>query len=132
MLKELKILNGILELEFNEYTYEYTVVVDSDVLSLDFVYTLSDNCNINIRGNLLYNDENIIYIDVYNETDKLTYTLYVYKENEELVSGIDNFVNSLNINSKEDVPVYKVQILTVSMFLIIIILFSIIFKRKRT
>ena len=28
MLKDLKILNGVLELKFNEYTYDYTVVVE--------------------------------------------------------------------------------------------------------
>lgn len=132
MLKELKILNGILDLEFNEYTYEYTATVKENIKSLDFDYLLEDNAYINIRGNNLNAGENIVYIDVYNKENTITYTFYVYKENSEQVNSIDNFVNTLEIKKTESIPVYKVQILACSMFLIIIILFSIIFKKKRT
>lgn len=132
MLKELKILNGILELEFNEYTYEYTVTVEDNVSSLDFSYLLEDNTYINIRGNSLSNIENIVYIDVYNKDKTITYTFNVYKESNEQVNGIENFVSSLEIVKEENVSLYKVQILTCSMFLIIVILFAIIFRRKHT
>lgn len=132
MLKELKILNGILDLEFNEYTYEYTATVKENIKSLDFDYLLEDNAYINIRENNLNAGENIVYIDVYNKENTITYTFYVYKENSEQVNSIDNFVNTLEIKKTESIPVYKVQILACSMFLIIIILFSIIFKKKRT
>lgn len=132
MLKELKILNGILELEFNEYTYEYTVTVEDDVSSLDFSYLLEDNTYINIRGNSLSNIENIVYIDVYNKDKTITYTFYVYKESNEQVNGIENFVSSLEVVKEENISLYKVQILTCTMFLIIVILFAIIFRRKHT
>lgn len=132
MLKDLKILNGILELEFNEYTYEYTIIVEEDISTLDFSYTLEDNTYINIRGNSLNNIENIVYIDVYNKDKTITYTFYVYKESNEQVNGIENFVSSLEVVKEENVSLYKVQILTCSIFLIIVILFAIIFRRKHT
>lgn len=132
MLNDLKILNGNLELEFNEYTYEYTVTVNADVTSLDFNYVLTEDSYINIRNNNLIQDENIVYIDVYNIDTSITYTFYVYKENSETVNGIDNFVSSLEVKNNEEVSLYKVQILTTSMFLLIVIIFSIIFRRKHT
>ena len=132
MLDDLKILNGNLELEFNEYTYEYTVVVKEDVTSLDFDYILNNDCYINIRNNNLNSEENIVYVDVYNLDTQITYTFYVYKENTNVVNGIDNFVSSLEISKNDEIALYKVQILTSSMFLLIIIIFSIIFRRKHT
>lgn len=132
MLNDLKILNGNLELEFNEYTYEYTVTVNADVTSLDFNYILTEDSYINIRNNTLKQEENIVYIDVYNIDTSITYTFYVYKKNSETVNGIDNFVSSLEVKNNEEVSLYKVQILTTSMFLLIVIVFSIIFRRKHT
>lgn len=132
MLKKLEILNGHLELEFNEYTYEYTVTVKDDIMSLDFNYDLMEDCYINIRNNNLNNEENIVYVDVYNLDNTITYTFYVYKDIIETVNGIDNFVSSLEVKKTEEVDFYKVQLLTTSIFLIIVIIFSIIFKRKHT
>ena len=131
MLKDLKILNGILELKFNEYTYEYTVVVENNIDSLEIEYVLDEGCSIDIKSNYLKDGDNLVYLDVYDtDLNKVTYTLYVYKENSETVSGIDNYVSSLEVNKDEVVSLYKVQILTVSMFLMIVIVFSIIFRRK--
>jgi len=130
MLMDLKVLNGNLELKFNEYTYEYTVSVDKEVSSLDFQYELKDDCYIEILNNELNSEENIVYLNVYNVDEEITYTLYVYKENSDTVSGIDNYKKSLEIVSNNEVEVYKVQLLTTGLFLIIIIIFSFIFKRK--
>lgn len=131
MLKDLKILNGNLELKFNEYTYEYTVVVEDDIDSLEIEYVLCERCSIDIKSNFLVNGDNFVYLNVFDENlNKKTYTLYVYKEDSEVVSGIDNYVNSLEFNKAEEVVLYKVQLLTVSMFLMIVIVFSIIFRRK--
>lgn len=131
MLKDLKILNGILELKFNEYTYEYTVVVEEDVDSLEIEYVLSEGSSIDIKSNALTDGDNIVYLNVYDEDlNQETYTLYVYKNNSEAVSGIDNYVSSLEFNQVEELSLYKVQILTVSIFLMIVIVFSIIFRRK--
>ena len=131
MLKDLKILNGNLELKYNEYTYEYTVTVDSNVNSLEFDYTLDDDCYIDIKDNILDKSENIVTLDVYNVDNTITYTFYVYKESDEEVNGIDNYMKSLEVANTNHVELYKVQILSVSIFLTLIIIFSILFHRKK-
>lgn len=131
MLNDLKILNGTLELTFNKYTYEYTVIVDNNINTLDFVYKLEDNCNININNNLLNNYENIVTIDVYNDENIETYTFYVYKEATNYTSLIDNYKKSLEIVNNIEVEPYKIQLLVSGIFLSIIIVFSILFRHKR-
>ena len=131
MLKDLKILNGNLELKYNEYTYEYTVTVDSNVNSLEFDYTLDDDCYVDIKDNILEKKENIVTLDVYNVDDSITYTFYVYKESEEEVNGIDNYMKSLEVSNTNNTEFYKVQILSVSIFLTLIIIFSILFHKKK-
>lgn len=131
MLKELQILNGTLELEFNEYTNEYTITVDESVDNLDILYKLEENAKIEIKNNNILEGENIVYLRVYNDSIEEIYTLYVYKENTNAVSGIDTYKKSLEVNTSEEVALYKVQLLTGGIFLIIIILFSIMFKRRK-
>lgn len=131
MIDDLKILNGNLELTFNEYTYEYTVVVDSTVTSLDINYKLKDDCYINIRNNNLDYGENEVFIDVYNVDKTITYTLYVYREDMQEVNGIDNYMKSLEVVNTESIELYKVQMLTIGIFLFITVIFSILFRRKK-
>ena len=130
MIEELNILNGDLELKFNEYTYEYTVKVSSDISSLEFSYKLKDDANINIRNNYLDNNS-VVYVDVYNIDERVTYTFNVYKENTISSSGIDNYKKSLEIVDIDPNYNYKVEGLCVGVFLVIVIMFSIIFKRKK-
>ena len=131
MLKDLKILNGNLELKYNEYTYEYTVTVDNDVNSLEFEYVLDDDCYVDIKDNNLEKGENIVTLDVYNVDNSITYTFYVYKESGEEVNGIDNYMKSLEVANTNNTEFYKVQILSVSLFLTLIIIFCILFHKKK-
>ena len=131
MINDLQILNGNLELKFNPYTYEYTVKVDSDIESLEFSYNLEPDCYINIRNNTLDNKENIVYVDVYNVDNTITYTFLVTKDEENSVSGIDNYKKSLEIVNNESINILYVQCLGIGLVLTIIILFSIIFRRKK-
>lgn len=131
MLMDLKVLNGNLELKFNEYTYEYTVTVENEVNSLEFDYNLQEDAYLSIRDNILDEEENIVYLDVYNVNDTITYTLYVYKEFTSEVIGIDNYKKSLEVSLNQEVETYKVQLLTIGVFLAIVIIFSLMFKRKR-
>ncbi|MBE6157007.1 MAG: hypothetical protein E7161_04630 [Firmicutes bacterium] len=131
MLNDLKVLNGNLELKYNEYTYEYTVTVEENINNLELEYILEDDCYIEIRNNELNFGENTVYIDVYNIDEKITYTLYVYKENSNVVNGIDDYKKTLEIVTTNEVALYKVQLLSIGIFLIIIIVFSLIFRRKK-
>lgn len=131
MIEELNILNGELELKFNEYTYEYTVKIDSDVKELEFDYKLKDDVNIDIRNNIIDDNNNVVYIDVYDIDNTITYTFYVYKENTNLSSGIDNYKKSLEVVNIDPYYEYKLEGLAVGIFFAIIIVFSIIFRRKK-
>ena len=131
MIDELKILNGDLELAFNEFTYLYTVKVSSEVTALEFSYKLEPDCYINIRNNVLDYGNNTVNVDVYNNAETITYTFLVYRENLDEVNGIDNYKKSLEIVETDKVDIYKVQFLAVGLFVAIIIVFCLIFKKKK-
>lgn len=128
MLKDLKVLNGHLDLPFNEYIYEYTVTVNKDITYLDLEYDTLENVFVEVNKNDL-NTSNEVEIVVYNDTDIVTYKLYVYKELEQEVNGLLEYKNSLEVIDKS-IELYKIQILSISLFLILIIIFSFIFRKK--
>lgn len=131
MLNDLKVLNGILDLKFDKYTYEYTISVDSDVDHLELSYKLDEDATIEVIDNDLDARDNIVYLKVKNKVKEDNYTLYVTRY-EEKVSGIDNYMKSLEIAKKDDIEIYKVQILGISLFFVLIIIFTLMFRRKQT
>lgn len=132
MIKDLLILNGELELKFNEYTYEYTVLVKDGIKELVFSYELNNGTYANIRNNDLSNEgENIVYLDVYDNTNTITYTFYVYKENTKTVTGIQEYISRLELKKEEDLNMLHVELLVVSCVILIIMVFSIIFHKKK-
>ena len=130
MLEDLKVLNGNLDLPFNEYIYEYTLSVDEFTTKLELEYKLCEDCNIEVIGNNLNNDENIVTLNVYTVDREVNYILNVYKEKEENVNGIDSYMQSLEVENIKEFSLYKVQLLTISIFVILLIIFSLIFKKK--
>lgn len=132
MLKELKILNGILELKFDKYTYEYTVQVEEDIKRLDFEYLTTDNVSVNIRNNYIYDGEGLVYVDVINNDNIITYTFSTHKETTNLVSGIDDYKKSLELTKIDNIELYEIQILCSGVFIIIVIIFCLIFRKKHT
>ena len=130
MIRNLKVLNGNLELKFDQYNYQYTVRVNNDIDHLDFSYDLDKDYNVSIKNNFLDKEENIVFLDVYNIDEEYTYTFYVYKDNNEYISSINNYVNSLEVPIRTT-NVLSIQLLVVSMFIILLIIFSLLFKRKK-
>ncbi len=130
MIYDLKILNGELELPFNEYTYTYTVRVKEDINSLEFSYKLKEDTYVDIQNNILSNEESIVTLDVYNVNEEVVYTFYVYKDDSKEVSGLQNYMQSLEVQNKEEVSPLNIQFLALGIFFLIIICFSLIFKRK--
>ena len=130
MLNDLKVLNGNLELSFNNLNYEYTVEVEEDIKKLEFSFKYDDGVNIEVIDNDLKNIDNIVYIKASKENEEDIYTLYVHKKVTNEVTGIDLFKSSLDIE-KEEIALYKVQILGISIFLIIVIIFCLLFKKKK-
>ncbi len=130
MIHDLEILNGTLELNFNEYTYFYTVTVSDEVSSLEFSYKLADDTYVEVKNNELTEEENTVTLEVYNVNDSVTYTFLVYKNKTEAVSGIDNYMKSLESENIDTFNLPKVQILAISIFLLIILIYSLLFHRK--
>ena len=129
MLKDLKILNGIMDLTFNEYIYEYTISVNEDITKLDIYYESTDNCIVDIQNNDLINN-NIVTIYVSNDEEINEYTIYVNKDNSTSVNSIEEYTKSLNV-IPDGIELYKVQLLAIVLFIIIIIAFCFIFRKKK-
>ena len=132
MLSNLKVLNGTLDLEFDESIYNYTILVDDSVTSLELSYETKNNEYVVVRNNNIVDFENFVYIDVYAYDSIITYTLCVYKDNSNQVSGIDSYLNSLEVQKIDNVTQVEMQCLCIGVFLGIVIIFSIIFKRKKS
>lgn len=130
MLKDLKILNGHLDLKFNEYIYEYTVSVDEDINKLEFSYKLDDDVAIEIINNDLIAKDTQVTIKVSKSNEEKTYILNVHKNMTNEVAGIEIFKDQLLIN-KEEIDLYKVQALGISIFFILVIIFTLLFKKKK-
>ena len=131
MIYDLKILNGDLELPFNEYTYSYTVKVREDVTSLEFSYKLAEDTYVEIKNNELNEKDSIVTLDVYNVNEDVLYTFYVSKESSEDVSGIENYMHSLEVGKDEELNVLNVQLLSLGVFFLITFFFALIFKRSK-
>lgn len=130
MISDLKILNGELDLEFNEYIYEYTVNVgiDVDALELQYQSTCED---IEIRDNYLNKSMNVVYLDLNNEDDVTTYKFVVYKPVIEEVNSIEDYKKTLEVVKSENIDIYKVQLLGIGIFLVIIFVFTCFFKKRK-
>ncbi len=131
MIYDLKILNGDLELPFNEYTYSYTVKVREDVTSLEFSYKLAEDTYVEIKNNELNEKDSIVTLDVYNVNEDVLYTFYVSKETSEDVSGIENYMHSLEVGKDEELNVLNVQLLSLGVFFLITFFFALIFRRSK-
>ncbi len=130
MLKDLKVLNGNLELAFDEFNYEYTVEVSDDTEKLELELKYDDGVNVSVIDNELKNSDNIVYVKASKDDKEDIYTLYVHKKVTNEVTGIDLFKDSLEVKP-EELELYKVQILGISIFLILVIIFSLLFKKKK-
>lgn len=131
MLEELKILNGELDLKFDKYNNIYTVSVDKNAEKLELEYSISDDYQITVTDNNLTKELNYVYLHVYNEKEVNTYTLIVRKDNEETASLIDDYKSSLDV-PVENVPSYQVMMIEFGCFIILLIIFLILFHKKKS
>ena len=131
MLKDLEILNGKLSPQYDVYNNIYTISIDEDIYSLVFNYELEENAKINIIGNEDFQvGENVVYLEVYNENDKETITLYVNKKEEQKASVIDpNIIEKVEVTP--DMPKYIAPLIGGSCFLIILLFFVLLFHKKK-
>ncbi|MCX4254647.1 MAG: hypothetical protein OSJ63_05210 [Bacilli bacterium] len=130
MLKELKILNGELSLEFDSLNTIYTVNLSNDDNMLLLEYKIDENDNISIKGNNLIESKNEVVITVYNDKNSTSYYLEVYKDSSTNV--VLNTSKEVGINvAKTEMPDYVVPSIAVVCFLTILFLFVLLFKKSK-
>lgn len=130
MLKELKILNGELSLEFDSLNTIYTVNLSNDDNMLLLEYKIDENDNISIKGNNLIEGKNEVVITVYNDKNSTSYYLEVYKDSSTNV--VLNTSKEVGINvAKTEMPDYVVPSIAVVCFLTILFLFVLLFKKVK-
>lgn len=118
------------EIDFNMYTYEYSIKVGSDVDSLDFSVLLNDNNSIYyVEGNEGFKTgENFVYLVVKAQNGSTkTYTIRVEKEKE--VVKVDNATEvDEDETEEEDNKNTSKTIIIILIILVIIGLIYVIFK----
>lgn len=135
MLDKLEVLNGELMPEFDSYNMNYSVIIDDEVNSLQFnIYSSLVNADIIVEGNndLTYG-ENLVTIKVSKDGNENIYTLHVYKEKQEAsVAFVDDNIETLEIKAPEKIPDYMAPLIGITCFLIILTLFVLLFKPKKS
>lgn len=130
MLEELEVLNGKLDLKFDKYNNIYTVEVEKDITSLELVYTASEGYKVLINNNILNDELNYVYINVYNESENNTYTLIVTKNISKTTSLIDDYKKNVMVE-EESVPTYQITLIVSGSIIILITIFIILFHKKK-
>jgi len=132
MLEDLKILNGEMSLKFNPYNTKYTIVLnDYEDMELEMEYRLTDKAQIFISGNYLDKNYNEVILSVSNEKETVNYYLYVYKEKATNVNDALKNYEALEVMPKKEISPYAAPGISVTCFLLILILFSLLFHKKK-
>lgn len=125
-----KIENGILNENFNEKIFSYNVAIENDVTKLEFDFKMYEGYTINIVGNENLNEgDNYIFLEITHDNKTTTYTFKAIKEKSETVFSYNEPV-MLEIPKKEN-NINYIPIVFVPCLIIILILFKIIFKKKK-
>lgn len=133
MLLDLQITNGVISPKYDIYNDIYTVSVLDDVTSLDIIYDLtSDNVLVEITNNhdLNLNDK-VVNLKVSDGVTTRNIYLNVIHENAELTTGLQEYFDALEIRKKEETSMYVAPLIGASCFLILLIVFSILFHKKK-
>ncbi len=129
-LDTLEITNGELSLPFDKYNNKYTVLLAKDITTLDIVYEVDPEVNIEILDNHDLQNDSIVTINLKENNNVVSYELHILKDEEETSSV---FLESNNDTESNFMYKYKIFIIPLVCFSLIVILFKIMFlgKKKR-
>ena len=130
MLNDLKIINGVLSPKFDIYNNIYSVNIDENVDKLVIEYDVDSDYIVNIIDNeSLVPGNNEVYLQVIKDNEINTYTLLVYKEETDTVVNYDYLLEPLEV--KEELPSYVAPLIIGCCFFVILLVFILLFKRKK-
>lgn len=131
MLKKLKILNGELSIKFDPLNTRYTVNMTDTSEELKLEIEKDEEDEISIFNNHITNNPTEVVITVYNEEEVMSYYLEVYKMKSETVQGSEDYFASLEVKTDTYTPEYVAPLIAGSCFLIILLVFTILFKKRK-
>ena len=130
MLNDLKIINGVLSPEFDIYNNIYSVNIDENVDKLVIEYDVDSDYIVNIIDNeSLVPGNNEVYLQVIKDNEINTYTLLVYKEETDTVVNYDYLLEPLEV--KKELPSYVAPLIIGCCSFVILLVFILLFKKKK-
>ena len=131
MLEDLKVLNGELSPRYDKYNNKYTIKISKDVSKVDFNFIKEDNIDVSIYGNnnLKEGDNNIVLLVKDKDNINYIYITVIKEKSKEIINVLDN-TSSLEIANST--PIYTGPLIATSCFLIIIVVFLLLFYKKRS
>ena len=131
MLLDLQILNGNMSLQFDSLNTIYTITLEDDADKLDITYEIPENANISIVGTDLKPGLNEVVLTVYNDFEQMSYYLYVEKEDTYLAIGNEDNLDKLEVVKTNSIYPYAVPLIGSTCFLLIILFFTLLFKKNK-
>ena len=127
-MNNLEVLNGEMALKYDKNIDTYSIKVSSDVNALEIKYELDDTSTLNIYGNtLLSPGENKVILACKNNDDIRYITLVVNKEKALKTT-------SLNVdyrNEKKVLPSFTIPLIASICFVLILVTYYLLFKKKK-
>lgn len=132
-MESLEILNGKLSPKYDKYNDIYTVSISSDINELEIKYSTNENEMVNIYGNTnLQEGKNKVIIAFTNSKQEVEYiTLIVNKERTNTVFNYSEFDTKIEVENK-NVPVYIPGLIGITCFILIILLYLFMFKKRNS
>ena len=131
MLKKLTILNGDLSVKFDPLNTRYTVNMNTNDKKLELEYEVEEGNNVSIFNNHSEEGRNEIVVTVYNDEEMMSYYLEVFQNTSSIVTNSEDYFASLEVKGKEDIPEYVADGIASICFLIILLSFTFLFKKKK-
>ena len=131
MLKKLTILNGDLSVKFDPLNTRYTVNMNTNDKKLELEYEVEEGNNVSIFNNHSEEGRNEIVVTVYNDEEMMSYYLEVFQNTSSIVTNSEDYFASLEVKGKEDIPEYVAPTIASICFLIILLSFTFLFKKKK-
>lgn len=127
-MNNLEVLNGEMALKYDKNIDTYSITVSSDVNALEIKYELDDTSTLNVYGNtLLSPGENKVILACKNNDDIRYITLVVNKEKALKTT-------SLNVdyrNEKKALPSFTIPLIASICFVLILVTYYLLFKKKK-